>query len=526
MTLSTSTVTLAPGNSRTYTLAPGEAVTVATEPNCYVTITETPDVITSADLDGQTNVRTSILQYKGEWTYGPYALGGTVAVAVSLSKSTSSVSVTLGSSAAAVVGAAGSPRRDGRILLFGDSQVDRDWLTTAGEFSNVGYGIINHANIFGGRRWEIVANLGVTGDTTDGMIARLPAALIAAASCGAVVISASTNGIFGDLRTADYEIANLTTIFRAFMNIGVYVIWKNETPRTFIDATKVQYQIKVNSWANEFERDNPGFSVFDAASVIVNATSTQFAPKSGYLDGAVHFKNVAACLLGKAFSDKYSPMFLPRSNLICTAADAYTVDASSSQVWGNPLFSGTGGQKTNTAGGTAPTGTVGDLTQVDHASNTAATCTCSLVSQADGFGQAQRIVIANAGNNDRWTVRNITNITAGVSPGDLIELECDIRVSSHSELVGLPVFLQVQTDGGTINYSYDNRHDGAAAAYTSAFVGGSFRTRRLRIPAGSAITALQWRVEPRFSATSTTGGATIDVSRLSIRNLTRLGLDV
>lgn len=108
MTLSTSTVTLAPGSSRTYSLAPGEAVTVATEPNCYVTVTETPDVITTADQGGQTNVRTSILQYKGEWTYGPYALGGTVAVAVSLSKSTSSVSVTLGSAAAEVVGAAGN----------------------------------------------------------------------------------------------------------------------------------------------------------------------------------------------------------------------------------------------------------------------------------------------------------------------------------------------------------------------------------------------------------------------------------
>lgn len=105
MTLSTSTVTLAPGSSRTYTLAPSEAVTVATEPNCYVTVTETPDVISSADLDGQTNMRTSILQYKGEWTYGPYAMGGTVAVAVSSTKSTSSVSVTLGSAAETVINA-------------------------------------------------------------------------------------------------------------------------------------------------------------------------------------------------------------------------------------------------------------------------------------------------------------------------------------------------------------------------------------------------------------------------------------
>lgn len=138
MTLSTSTVTLAPGSSRTYSLAPGEAVTVATEPNCYVTVTETPDVISSADLDGQTNVRTSILQYKGSWTYGPYALGGTVAVAVSLSKSTSSVSVTLGSAAAAVVRAAGyipTPVADSgaRALNVGRLMADADrMLVTRG----------------------------------------------------------------------------------------------------------------------------------------------------------------------------------------------------------------------------------------------------------------------------------------------------------------------------------------------------------------------------------------------------------
>jgi len=83
-------------------------------------------------------VRTSILQYKGEWTYGPYALGGTVVVAVSLSKSTSSVSATLGSAAAAVVGAGGgrgvSPYR---TVLFADSMTDYNYSiqTVAASFN-------------------------------------------------------------------------------------------------------------------------------------------------------------------------------------------------------------------------------------------------------------------------------------------------------------------------------------------------------------------------------------------------------
>lgn len=106
MTLSTSTASLAPGESRTYNLAPGEAVTVNCNPNVICTVTETPDVIATADQAGQTNNRVSNLRYRGTYTYGPYMLGGTVLVQVS-ARSTSSVSVTLGSTAAAVVGAAG-----------------------------------------------------------------------------------------------------------------------------------------------------------------------------------------------------------------------------------------------------------------------------------------------------------------------------------------------------------------------------------------------------------------------------------
>lgn len=446
-------------------------------------------------------------------------------MSVSIAAGVSSLDVLSLEGASQIVGAAGAPRKDGRMLLFGDSQVNRDWLTTETEFANVGQGIINHANIFGNRRYEIVDNLGIIGDTTDMMLVRIDTAIATARECGTVFISASTNDIFGDLQDSNYVITNLELIFQKFMDAGIYVIWKNETPRTFVDATKVVYQNAVNTWAKEFERKNPSFSVFDAASLIVNATSTQFAATANRLDGAVHFLNITACLLGKAFHAKYGSLFIPRDNLISTASDTYAVDSASGQLWDNPLFSGTGGTKTATGGGTAPTGTVGDLTQVDHAVNTAATCTCSLVSQADGFGQAQRIVIASNGASDRFTVRNITNITAGVSPGDLIELECDIRVSSHSNLSGLPVFLQAAVDGGTIVYAYDNRNAGTDVALPADFVGGTFRTRRLRLPAGSAVTALQWRVEPRFT-TTTGGGATIDISRVSIRNLTRLGLDV
>lgn len=161
MTLSTSTVTLAPGSSRTYTLAPGEAVTVATEPNCYVTVTETPDVITTADQGGQTNVRTSILEYDGEWTYGPYALGGTVVVAVSLAKSTSSVAVTLGSAAAAVVGAAAILQRGSLLWCLPSRDASVQFTDVSG---NAAHGVIEAANVTAFNTADyITTSLGTTG---------------------------------------------------------------------------------------------------------------------------------------------------------------------------------------------------------------------------------------------------------------------------------------------------------------------------------------------------------------------------
>lgn len=470
--------------------------------------------------------------------YGTFESGQVVAglpahMEYRLMESGDAASVEVTDFAAAVVGAAGVTRDDGRLLLFGDSQTQRESLTTATDFSNLNTGIVAWANVFGQRRWEVVENLGVVGDTTDDMIARLPAALEAVKSCGTVLISGSTNDLFGDLADSDHVIGNLEEIFNAFLGIGVRVIWKNETPRTFIDATKVAYQHAVNAWGKGFERITPGFSVFDAADVLADPTSTQFAAKAAYLDGSVHYLNSAACLLGKAFNAKYGSEFIPRSNLIKTASDTYAVSTTSSQLFGNPLFAGTAGTKTATGGGTAPTGTVADLVQVDHAVNTTATCVCSLVADSDGCGQAQRLVIAgvtSAALADRWTARNITNISAGVSPGDLIELEYKLVAASHEYLSCVAGFLQVQVDGGAIHYGQDMRNTTTDVALPADFVGGTYRTRRLRIPTGAAITALQFRIEPRFTLIPVDppgeeGVATIDISRLSIRNLTRLGLD-
>lgn len=80
MGTSTSTGTLAAGNSRTFNLAPASAVTLTTLPNCRVTVTETPSLVTASGVGGNAS-RTHLLQLAQTVTYGPYPMGGVVVVA-------------------------------------------------------------------------------------------------------------------------------------------------------------------------------------------------------------------------------------------------------------------------------------------------------------------------------------------------------------------------------------------------------------------------------------------------------------
>jgi len=92
MSTTTTTGTLAAGESKTFTLAPGAAVSLTLSPNIRVTITETPESVSGSGVGGNTT-RVHEPQLPGTFAYGPYAMGGVVVVAVA-SNSGSSVAWT------------------------------------------------------------------------------------------------------------------------------------------------------------------------------------------------------------------------------------------------------------------------------------------------------------------------------------------------------------------------------------------------------------------------------------------------
>ena len=103
--------TLTAGNSRTFALAPGSALTLTLLPNCRVTVTETPETVSASDAGGN-SPRTHIHQLAGVFTYGPYAMGGSVVVD---NASNSGSTVTWGRKDTAV-----TTSSDGTSLVSGD----------------------------------------------------------------------------------------------------------------------------------------------------------------------------------------------------------------------------------------------------------------------------------------------------------------------------------------------------------------------------------------------------------------------
>lgn len=411
-----------------------------------------------------------------------------------------------------------------KAMYLGDSLMDRNFTSTATENSLNGYGAINHANILLGQAFDYAtdADQGVVGDTTTLVLAR--SATWTAVDCDVVFMSLGTNDYL--TLTSSQTIVNLAAIF-ALIPSYKPIIYLPCPPRTFVDAATVAKWLAINKWLFDQQVSRQNLIVIDmAVDAEIDATSTQFVPVSGALvaGSAVHYNNAYAFKIGQAVFNKIRYLFPSKNNMIRSAADAAATTTGSQQLVTAGVLAGTGGTKSATGGGTAPSGTVVDGITVDHVT-AASTCdsVCSIVARtvsADGdiIGSNQVVVIGGvtpAIAGDTFQIRTTGNLTVGAVPGDYIEGWADIKVSSHSNLKSVSMWIQAQTDGGTAFSAYVLRHTATDdVAYPSDFAGGIYRTLRMQIPAGVTLTGVQLRVELRFLVG---GSATVKVGRPTVR---------
>jgi lysophospholipase L1-like esterase len=547
MTLSTSTVTLAPGSSRTYNLAPGEAVTVATEPNCYVTVTETPDVITTADQGGQTNVRTSILQYKGEWTYGPYALGGTVVVDVSLAKSTSSVSATLGSAAAAVVGAgnAGSASAYGiGLALFGDSISQNGYYSSSGTSASAwfvpgstdmferswGYGTwIGPLSM---QRVRVVKNYGIQ---TNGLLVpgtspvgyplstQVTAALADPEFVNvdrAVFLVGSNDASAVKADGTNVTIAEATAeLLRQIARINKPVTLATVPPRGGTVTAVVGDSLRLWAWLAEWRvvckriADNSRGRVafVDAYRLLNSPTTVPDVFAAGYTYDNIHPNNAGAYLIADAIVSSLIPTGISGD------LDLWPTNTSAATTGATKLDQGFANPTMGTASGGSGTGTIAANLTVTNIGT--ATHSGSVIANPNGLGNMQRIAITSNAAADGVNVATDSFHAAGtqfLSEGDEAYVQMLVTVNSGGIYPRNMRCLLTAFNGTTTYLRMLHETDPTKEVALPLLATRSFlmRTPTFVMSPGAALTNLQGTFRATFAGA---GACTIDIGNIECR---------
>lgn len=314
---------------------------------------------------------------------------------------------------------------NGKVVFFGDSLLAQTTGGTGNQIAFQSTALMTYALLKANNAvfLPVGGNLGISGNTTTQMLARLGAAV--AQKPDLVVLLGGTNDV-NDGTPAATIIKNLTLIHRAFRGTQAKVLWIT-IPKRFAPAALDDAKETVRKTVNVFIRkqDDGITRVVDLEKI--NLTSASFA------DG-LHFNPTGAYAAGME-AYKQLKYFVNEVNIAETLAPDTTYTA-------NPIMAGTAGTK-NTA-----TGTVATSWALDSSAAGGATVVGSKTVQ-DGLDQ-QLIVVSG---NYTGTGRNISLsqefATGSLVAGNVVEGFADVEI--------------LTTDGNVLDFNV------GALVWTSAY---------------------------------------------------------
>ena len=429
----TSTVsgTLAAGASKTFGLLPAETVTLTLSPNVRVVITETPAAVSGSGVGGASSTRVHRPELPGTFTYGPYAMGGSVVVEVQ-SNSGSSVGWTItstyygrnssgdvtslvdGDGNALPLGTWGTPA----IAVMGDSIAQQNSSIITSTYTTNARGPVMWMLSYLGHPWDFQPsdNFAVAGTTLDVILANQLAPLLAAHAVrryARVFISAGTNDTNSARAIADIK-ADFSTLFARLRAVGIMPVTVGIRPRGIdvaMTTAKKQNQA-LNEWL--YLQSLSGLIEYIPVGEVYADTSTAFGNAVAALmyDGgtsALHPSARGAALEGRAMATYYQARgigaALPFASQQSDAFDRTDNPGGVAFASANPLL--IGGTTTPT-GMTTSGGTWSNVGRTLANGQTRADRSCALAASTTHYLY------------DDWTKTGAWAAT-DLQPGDIIE---------------------------------------------------------------------------------------------------------
>lgn len=395
----------------------------------------------------------------------------------------------------------------GTIVLFGDSRtqdMNRDIWSTS-QFDWFGWG---QALVTGGPVFNVVANAGVTGNTTADMLARFSSDVLSY-SPSAMTIWGGTND--GWATTADVDAAYLR--MKSMMDqararqIHVFVI--SETccsTKTAAFNTLVNY---YNGLLRQYAWANKGVDYWDFNSQFIDSTNASGNPLAANVRDGLHPSAIGAYLCGANVVAPAIAKFPNRGvSLVNSVRDCIGNDANSRNVLDVGLMQGTGGTVGTGGSGSLATGWTGSI------SAGSPTQVFSKQARADGIGANQRTVITSAANGDQIGF-GCTLTTSRFTTGKNYVFQLEVTVSSVVNMIDLGILAFFGSATAPTSYNVSCLKQAISnVAYPAA--PGKMILRSPVWTAHATYTFAGIDIQPKFSGV---GGVQLDVGRVSVERV-------
>lgn len=404
-----------------------------------------------------------------------------------------------------------------KIALFGDSYAWYENSNSSGNSSMDGSLWHKALALVGYHRFGIVDYLGVGGNTSLQMSARISDVL--QSSADVVLCNCGANDFYGLGYLADDVFVTVTDMIAKIINTGKIVIWANSPTqaitRTNWTLARQKECLKYNRMLNAWAADKPNVHIADLARAITDMSdqTNASALSTALVSDGIHLSRQGALLFGRMVCpalDRVTPKATRRYDPLDSTGEAASnnvMPAGRGQMTGT---GGTAGTSVTAGGNGIPLGWTGR-----RATGTISTGVVNKVTE-DNEGVWTELVIT-AGSNivtaeqfELFTASFHGNLAAHV--GKRAKLVIEIKADSQGTLAITNLNPRLYTyDGTTIKSSDWSRN--AAGHVACAYKNDSFiiETPLLEVRAG--LTAVQVYC---YVAVIGTGAATVKIRNAAV----------
>jgi lysophospholipase L1-like esterase len=448
-------------------------------------------------------------------TFGPYSGGSAKLTSVKgdiyyeVDPKTGGVDTPFDPSSVAITGgtiATGLVTRPATIVLFGDSRVANcDYNVDPNSYStNLSWWDWGASQVPGGPPLDVVYNAGVGGNTTAQMQARLATDVLAYLP-GYATLWGGTNDGWLSASDVDASYARMVSMIETMKAKGIYVFVISETTSNTKGTTFPVLVAYYNDRLRQYCAQTAGCEFWDFNRLVMDPTSANGYNKATMLYDGVHLGPLGASTCGKNEVAARLARFPPNlCSIVNTQVDTQGVNASSKNIFSNPLGLGSGGTVGSGNTGTLPTSWSGQAAG-------AVSAAYSTPSRADGFGNDIQAVYTATASGTHFTTQ--TGTFSRIVPGQRYVVEAALKIASAVNVTGVSLTVSMFQGGTLYRRGWGYNVQTSANGDSLVDFDGIIRSRIFTAPAGT-YTALTADLRVLFGGA---GSMTANLGRFSMK---------